>query len=175
MPPEGNSEFEALYTEHRPAIFAFILKMVHDRDLAEDFTQETFTNIFKYFESFNPERGGFKTWAYAIARNTCLRQMARRNKLGVDGEKSSDIHLIPSGDEGPQVEIETKEVSRKIRGIIEALPEELRSIVIKKHFGKERAEDICAALNISRRTVYRRYWEALEIIRKKLTEQDLVL
>ena len=35
-------EFEALYREYFPRIYAFLYKLTENRDLAEELTQETF-------------------------------------------------------------------------------------------------------------------------------------
>lgn len=75
--------FEALYERYEAPVFSFCLRLLGDRDLAEDAFQDTFMSLvdqrFRYRDS-----GRLRGWLFTIARNVCLdrlRLVERRTKL----------------------------------------------------------------------------------------------
>lgn len=53
------------------SIYRYIyIRVGYRREVAEDLTQDVFEKVWKYRESFDPERSSMKTWIYTIARNT---------------------------------------------------------------------------------------------------------
>jgi RNA polymerase sigma-70 factor (ECF subfamily) len=62
-------DLEAIATEFRSQIYAFMLSRVENRAAAEDLTQETFLKVRKVLETgTQPER--LRGWLFQIARNT---------------------------------------------------------------------------------------------------------
>ncbi|MDE7121239.1 MAG: hypothetical protein K2O42_03660, partial [Oscillospiraceae bacterium] len=54
-----NHEFEVLYQEYFPRIYAFLFKLTQSRDLAEELTQETFYQAFISFHRFRGDSDVF--------------------------------------------------------------------------------------------------------------------
>src|SRR6185436_10253978 len=81
---------EAAYREllrryERP-VFSLIYRMVRDRALAEDLSQDTFVKVLNALESYRPEFK-FSSWVFKIANNVAIDQLRRRelNTLSLDG------------------------------------------------------------------------------------------
>jgi len=74
--------FEDLLRRHRAPLFTFLLRMLGDRERAEDLAQETFLRIVKGAQAWE-HRARFQTWLFTIARNLCADQ-ARRDRRGAD-------------------------------------------------------------------------------------------
>ena len=81
---------EAAYRElirryERP-IFALLFRMVRDRELAEDLSQETFVKALNAIESYRPEFK-FSSWIFKIANNAAIDHLRRRelDTLSLDG------------------------------------------------------------------------------------------
>src|SRR5438876_8145881 len=68
--------FELLLRRHRAPLFTFLLRMLGDRERAEDLAQETFLRIVKGAAAWE-QRARFQTWLYTIARNLCVDQSRR--------------------------------------------------------------------------------------------------
>src|SRR2546427_13039939 len=68
--------FEALLRRHRAPLFTFLLRMLGDRQRAEDLAQETFLRIVKGAPAWE-RRARFQTWLYTVARNLCIDQSRR--------------------------------------------------------------------------------------------------
>ena len=75
--------FETLYDRYETAVFGFCLRLLGDRHSAEDAFQETMIAVVERAPVYR-ERGRFRGWLFAIARNACLdraRRSVRRHAL----------------------------------------------------------------------------------------------
>src|SRR2546421_11796265 len=68
--------FERLLARHRAPLYTFLLRMLGDRERAEDLAQETFLRIVKGAQAWE-QRARFQTWLFTIARNLCVDQSRR--------------------------------------------------------------------------------------------------
>ena len=71
--------FKALLEKYRNLVFSIMLKMVRNKQEAEDLTQEAFMKAFVSLSSFNDEFA-FSTWLMKIASNNCI-DFLRKKKL----------------------------------------------------------------------------------------------
>ena len=120
---------EAAYRElirryERP-IFALLFRMVRDRELAEDLSQETFIKALNAIESYRPEFK-FSSWIFKIANNAAIDHLRRRelDTLSLDGSPHAETPeamqatalQIGARQESPLDAVEAKELG----GAIEA-------------------------------------------------------
>jgi len=70
---------EVLYKDYSRRIFNLAYRMTGNKDDANDITQETFIQAFKSIDTFKGESQVY-TWLYRIARNNCLRFLAKKYK-----------------------------------------------------------------------------------------------
>lgn len=78
--------FEFLYNETKGIVFAIIISILKDHNLAEDAMQDTYIKMVKSINSFNTKLN-FKTWISTIARNTAIDYYRKKKK-----SYSVDIH-----------------------------------------------------------------------------------
>ncbi|MDP3387663.1 MAG: sigma-70 family RNA polymerase sigma factor [Eubacteriales bacterium] len=97
--------FEELISDNTRFVYNIALKMLKNKEDAEDISQEALIKVYKNIDSFNMA-SSFKTWMYRIVVNTCLDHM-RKNKVTV---LSIDKPIITEHNEF-QVEIEDKSFS----------------------------------------------------------------
>jgi RNA polymerase sigma-70 factor (ECF subfamily) len=69
--------FERLFERYHAAILNYIHRMVGDRALAEDLTQDAFIKAYRALPSTRPDLA-FKAWLYRIATNTAISHLRRR-------------------------------------------------------------------------------------------------
>jgi RNA polymerase sigma-70 factor (ECF subfamily) len=98
--------FEALYRDTSGYLLGVILRIVGDRDLAEDLLQEVYVNVWRAAGGFDAQRSQPLTWLTSIARNRAIDGLRRRkadpvvpvSQLGrLGGPHDSD------GDSGPDL------------------------------------------------------------------------
>jgi RNA polymerase sigma-70 factor (ECF subfamily) len=95
MPPAPRFDLTAAYDEHGGALFGYAINTLRNRPLAEDCVQETFLRAWKARSTFDPGRGGMRTWLFAIQRNVIVdlqRQQSRAPAL-VGGD---EVHDAPA-------------------------------------------------------------------------------
>ena len=97
---EGHTEaFEWLYNNHRQRVYSTCLRMLRDRSIAEDLTQESFLYAFRKISAFRSE-SMFGTWLHRIVVNTVL--MHLRHQKIARSNRSSECSLndaLPEDDE----------------------------------------------------------------------------
>jgi RNA polymerase sigma-70 factor (ECF subfamily) len=71
--------FSGIISNYQQMVFTIVVKMVENREDAEDITQEVFIKVFKSLRQFK-EESEFSTWLYRIAYNTTLSEL-RKKKL----------------------------------------------------------------------------------------------
>jgi RNA polymerase sigma-70 factor (ECF subfamily) len=73
--------FSMIVSNYQKQVFTIVLKMVDNRQDAEDITQEIFVKVFKSLGQFK-EESEFSTWLYRIAYNTAISEL-RKRKLSI--------------------------------------------------------------------------------------------
>ena len=63
--------FDALYSNYKRNIFYAVLKIIYDKDTANDLCQEIFIKAWKNMSQFNPQKGAIYTWLINITNNHC--------------------------------------------------------------------------------------------------------
>ena len=90
---EGRIEaLEELYDRYSVLVFSIALRILRDRGLAEDVTQEVFLRLWRRPWLYRPERGRFVSWLTSITRNLAIdgqRRIARRRGAEEPGEDAT--------------------------------------------------------------------------------------
>ena len=86
---DGNAEaFDSLYRETAPRLRIFLRHLLANEQAAEDVMQETFTQIWRRPDRFDPERSSPRAYLYGVARKQAAEW--RRNQK-VSDELDSDL------------------------------------------------------------------------------------
>jgi RNA polymerase sigma-70 factor (ECF subfamily) len=72
MKKGDRSAAEALYDDLAPKLYGFIFSRTHEREVAEDLSQEIFIKLVEHVDSFDPGKGRFTVWFWRMARNTLI-------------------------------------------------------------------------------------------------------
>ncbi|MBR6090303.1 MAG: sigma-70 family RNA polymerase sigma factor [Anaerolineaceae bacterium] len=127
--------------EEYDRIFRFCYWKVHDKEIAEDLTQETF---LRFLDSNYDEQGKRIRYLYTIARNLCIDESRKPVPAEIPEE-------IP--DTGAENNFAAKVF---LKQVLQQLPEEDLELVIMRYVNMESTENICAVLKISRFSLYRK-------------------
>lgn len=76
----------AIHEQTGRAVFATIVAIVHDRGHAEDVQQQTFAEVWRRAEQFDPSRGSLLTWVMTIARSRSIDHVRRRSDVPTDAD-----------------------------------------------------------------------------------------
>lgn len=64
------ADFEKIYQTHVQAVLRYTLRMVGNRELAEDITSEVFLELYRNLDAIDPER--LPAWLFRVARNRAV-------------------------------------------------------------------------------------------------------
>ncbi len=81
---------EALYDRYGSLVFSVGLRVLLDRQLAEDVTQEVFLRLWRRPWAYNPDRGRFISWLMSVARNRAIDERRRLNRRHVAEDRGDD-------------------------------------------------------------------------------------
>lgn len=141
---EAALTIEELFAKHHGEIFAYILRMVRDREVAADFTQDTFIKAYRAYASLQkPENA--RAWLYSIAHRTVLDEMRRRKIVRFipwEGETRGSV---------PSVEHEAMEMrlSGPLARALGKIPERQRAALLLAEVHDLNGLELAAALGVS--------------------------
>ncbi len=69
--------FAIIVRSYQIPVYNYVLRMVNDRSLAEDLTQEVFLRVFQGLPRFS-ERSKFTTWLFQVTNNRVLDELRAR-------------------------------------------------------------------------------------------------
>jgi len=165
--------FSELVDRYQARIYNVAYRMVHNREEAEDITQETFINVYRALDTFKGNR--FSPWIYKIASNLCLDHLRRRKPatvsidapIGPEGDMTREI----AGETGrPEDETMTAALGLDIQRAIDRLPEKYRTVTVLRHIEDLTYDEIAEALSLPLGTVKTRLFRAREMLRTHLAE-----
>lgn len=167
--------FEMLILKYQSRLFATVLNVVKDRELAEDIVQEAYMKGFEKLDTLkNHEQ--FYPWLKRISLNLALNHFERAKRvMDVENEEdeTSFFERIPAG-ESPEELLVKEELKRYVRHFVEALPDKLRVVVILREIEDMSYEEISEMMNIPIGTVRSRLFNARAMIKDRLINQGLV-
>jgi RNA polymerase sigma-70 factor (ECF subfamily) len=134
--------FERLYRANVDRVFSVCARMVSDRQLAEELTQDVFVRAWQKLGLFRGE-SAFSTWLHRIAVNVVLnRRKADSRQKGRDGGDDETIETIASrpGVPGDRMDLE---------GAIAKLPPGARRVFVLHDVEGYRHEEIGEMLGIT--------------------------
>jgi RNA polymerase sigma-70 factor (ECF subfamily) len=70
----------ALYDRHAGVVFALLVRIVADRQVAEELLQEAFLRAWQHAGSYERGRGSVRSWLLGIAHNLALNELRRRRR-----------------------------------------------------------------------------------------------
>lgn len=151
-----------LVEEYKKPVFAFIIRLVNDQDLAEDLFQETWIKVIRYIKGF---RGDSKlsTWLFQIALNQCRDTMRKKKHIHVPLEEAENI----AGSTTPDAE--RIFIAEEVRMLVAELPVKMKEVVVLKYFHDLNDQEISEIAGIPAGTVKSRLHRASGILRKKWT------
>ena len=165
--------FEMLVRNYQQHLLNYIGRMVGDREMALDFTQEVFIRAYASLRSFESQYK-FSTWLFKIASNLVIDHWRKKKiptyslsePLGPD----CDGLTLDIPDEEPSVvrKFELAELGKKIEWALEQIPAPLRELFVWRHINGLSYEEMAEVKNLPVGTVKNRVYQAKEMIRQVL-------
>ena len=150
--------FEPIVERYQRLLFTVALRMLGDRDEANDAAQNAFVKAYQKLDTFDSSRRFF-SWIYRILLNECLNFRRDRHQ-----HEPLTPELASVG--GPVELLETAERRRRVQAAVRALPVEQREVIVLRHFAELSYEAIAEILRVPAKTVKSR----LHTARQRLSQ-----
>lgn len=169
------TNFEQLFRDLQPRLYAYCCKYIDDIELAKDIVQECFINLWENYESVVVS---YEYYLFKAVHNRCLSHF-RSERVHSEYEatvkmKIKEIEIHPELPY-PLTELYVKEVNALLQQSVSSLPEKCRLIFMMSRYQGMKNQEIADILGISVRTVDTQIYNALKILKVNLKDYLPVL
>jgi RNA polymerase sigma-70 factor, ECF subfamily len=149
--------FVGIVEAYQTPIFNYVVRMVGDRELAEEVTQDVFLRVHQSLAGFS-FRSKFSTWLYRIARNRAL------DALRDEPRRQSTAELVEDTVTVLDAPVERGETIDAIWHAVGGLPEELKTCLLLRDIAGLSYTEIMEVAGASLTTVKWRIFRARELV-----------
>ncbi|MBV9769748.1 MAG: RNA polymerase sigma factor [Bryobacterales bacterium] len=164
--------FETLLDRHRRQVVNHLYRVVRNRAIAEELTQDVFLRVFRFRNRYQPE-AKFSTWLFRITTNVALnwRRDTRRETthLRLDAALQYNRRIqLPDRTPRPDQQLLAEYYANEIRAAVQSLPtKQLAAVLMHKYEGLDYAA-IAEELNCSIPALKSLLFRAYETLRRRL-------
>ncbi|WP_400077743.1 RNA polymerase sigma factor [Winogradskyella sp. R77965] len=160
----GNTRaYAQLVDRYKDLVYTLALRMLKNKEEAEEVAQDTFIKVFKSLHKFKGD-SKFSTWIYRVAYNTCLDNIKKNkkhlNNVAIDEYTFNKLDTIDNALDN----IIKEEKSALIKNCINKLPEDSSALLTLFYFEELSLDEISKIINVEANTVKVKLFRA----RKKL-------
>ena len=157
---------ETLFAKHHGEIYAYLLRMLRDPELAADLTQDAFIKAYKNYETLEkPENA--RAWLYQIAHRVALDEIRRRKIIRFfpwtgesHGSAPSAEHLVMDA-----------RLSGDMQRALARIPERQRAALLLAELHDLTGVELAAALGVSHVAARALLTRARESLRQALAAE----
>jgi RNA polymerase sigma-70 factor (ECF subfamily) len=162
--------FSLILRAYEVPVFNYVLRLVGDRSLAEDLTQEVFLRVFQGLPRFSL-RSKFTTWLFQVTKNRVLdelRALERRPRATVALEDIPPLEVVDQP-------FERTEAIDAVWRAIQSLNVDLKMALLLRDVVGLSYTEIADALEITLATVKWRIYKAREEVQASLAREGIVV
>jgi RNA polymerase sigma factor (sigma-70 family) len=172
--------YAELMDRYRDSIYFMLLKMVNNRDDADDLTIEAFGKAFKKLHQYTPNYA-FSTWLFKIASNNCIDFIRKKKKRqgtfsidkGYENDEGSEIGIDLKSDGLNPEEVYIREQKIKLmQDVAKKLKPRYRRLVELRYFKEFSYYEISQELELPIGTVKAQLFRAREFLFNILKNQE---
>jgi RNA polymerase sigma-70 factor (ECF subfamily) len=167
---------EALYDRFGGLVFTLALRIVGDRELAQEVVQDAFLRCWRGAERYTEARGSVAAWLMGVARNRAIDLLRSRQHQARLREQAA----LPPGHDGDapdhRDDPEAVVLRHLVTDAVAALPTQQRQAIALAYFGGLTQAEIARVTNVPLGTVKSRIRDGMERLRhdlRPLIEADL--
>ena len=142
--------FAAVMAVHAPTIERFALRLLLQRQRAEEVLQETMLKAWREAARYNSDRARLSTWLHQIAHNLCVDILRRQSH---EQPLTENADAIIGSEESPEDALLTQEGHRRFTTAISALSQRHRTALVLTYYQSLPNRDTAQIMGISIRAL----------------------
>ncbi len=158
-------QFQVLYSEYIDSVYNYMYyRSGRNSAIAEDLTSEIFLKAAENFESFDQEKGTFKSWIFRISHNHLVNYYR-------DAKQENTIEDFINVLEHPHSlteHLHIKEENQALIQALEKLPDEARTLVHLRYFEELSYEEIADVVGKPAGSLRTNLHRILKLLHKEL-------
>jgi RNA polymerase sigma-70 factor (ECF subfamily) len=164
---EAAAFVEGLFAKHHAEIYAYLVRMLRDPELAADLTQDAFVKAYRAHGSLEKDENA-RAWLYQIAHRVALDELRRRRI----------IRMVPWSGESRGAAPSTEHLAMEVRlsGPLERalarIPERQRAALLLAEVHDLTGLELAAALGVSHVAARAILTRARESLRRALAQEQ---
>lgn len=145
----GNANaFATLVDRYKDMVYTLALKMLNNKEEAEEIAQDTFIKIYNSLNKFKGE-SKFSTWLYKITYNTCLDSLKKSKKEKKVAYIEDFSEHQTKALENSFDAIDEKERQKAIQECLEELPSDEAFLITLYYYDEQSVDEISKIMNNS--------------------------
>ena len=159
---------ERLYERYRMVVYHLALKILNNRESAEEVVLEVFWQVWRDAERYDAQRGSVGAWIATVARSRAIDALrSRRGNPATDEDiEKTLLAADPAGD--PETQTTLGQRAEFVRSALESLPSDQRTALELSFFNGLSHAEIAERLQEPLGTVKTRIRSALLRLRERL-------
>jgi RNA polymerase sigma-70 factor (ECF subfamily) len=167
---------EVLYDRYNRIVYSFALRIIGDRQSAEELLQEVFFRVWRQADSYSDRRGSFVTWLLSITHNMAIDEVRRRRRRPQRADQEDPIEFLATmADRGRSVEQDVllNTLREQVNAAMSELPEAQRDALELAYFRGMTQREIADELGEPLGTIKTRMRLGLRKLRAYLEQQEV--
>ena len=157
---------EELFAKHHGEIYAYLLRMLRDGELAADLTQDAFVKAYRNYDTLEkPENA--RAWLYQIAHRVALDELRRRKIIRFLPWTGESRGAVPSAEHL----VMDLHLSADLQRALERIPERQRAALLLAELHDLTGLELAAALGVSHVAARALLTRARESLRQALASE----
>jgi len=143
-------------------VFSLIYRMVRDRELAEDLSQETFVRTLNNLRRYDPSYK-FSSWLFKIGYNLTIDHLRKKDLdvVSIEGapdavtpdQQAATRITLQTTEERPDELLEAHSIGEEIEAAIDRLRPEYRTAILLRHIEGYAYDEIAEVMDVPLGTV----------------------
>jgi RNA polymerase sigma-70 factor (ECF subfamily) len=159
---------EDLFAKHQNEIYAYLVRMLRDPELAADLTQDAFVKAYRAYDSLQkPENA--RAWLYQIAHRVALDDLRRKRIIRFVPLVGEARNSAPSAE---HLAMDLR-LSGELQAALEKIPERQRAALLLAELHDLTGLELAAALGISHVAARALLTRARQSLREALASEKL--
>ena len=143
---KGDTQYFSYFVDkYKDIVFSIAMKVLRNREDAEEMAQESFVKAFKSLHTFKGD-AKFSTWLYRITYNNCISEVRKKKLKFVS---TDDVQISDEPEEMNLDGIPAENRAKYVKEALEKLPEDEYTLILLYYFEDKSIEEISGITKLS--------------------------